>query len=1356
MLQRLLLRMFFFAILLLSGKYLHAFNQPVITYLGIENGLSNNEVTCIYQDHRGFMWFGTYDGLNTYDGYGFKVYRNKLNDTSSLINNRIAFITEDADRLLWIGTRRGVSIFNRITSKFASLYYQPYNEKAHRVSDFMATTMKYDAQKNIFIATADKGLLLYNRQTRIAHQIPFRNNRLLKTNYYVSALAFDAGNRLWLFVRDVGLCMYDNKTQEIKVVNKTIKNGLCIRADNAGNLWIGADNGLYKYDMAANNMLAIFNTHSRIPDVTIDKQNHLWIATDGNGIYTINLPGLQVNRFEGPGNKELLTSTAIFSIYEDRDGRKWIGTLRGGINIIQQEKNLFTTISRDPFSTNTLVNNFILSFCEDKSQNIWIGTDGGGLSRWDRSKNSWTNFQHQEHNKQSLSCNFVCSILNDYQNTVWMATWGGGINRYNKTTNAFEQLPCINPLTGDEDKYAFILFEDAQKKLWAGTCNDGRLYWYNPTTGHFELFDNRVTNILSLYEDKSGDFWGGTFQSLIKIDRNQKKHITYNIGYAIRAMHEDRQGRFWIGTEGGGLLLFNRKTARFTKFTETNGLCSNSILNVLEDKSGKLWISTFNGISKFDPQTSSFTNFSQSDGLQSNQFNYNAAIRLRSGEFAFGGIKGFNIFYPDSIYNKPQPVQVWLTDIKINNTPVEKDDSYITSRSKNGIEYITLPYNKAVVSIDFVALNFSAPDKISYAYYLDGWDKNWNYVGKSRTANYTRLTEGLYTFKVKATDAEGHWLTREQQLLIKVLPPWYRAWWAWLLYSVAFVFVLYLYLQYKAQRAKQLYETALAKMETEKEKELNEKKLSFFTHVSHEFRAPLTLIINPIKELVANPDKAVAIEDMHIVYRNARRLLSLVDQLLLFRKADTEGEKLKLSIVDLHELCHDVFTCFLQQAKARNIQYEFLATGSSIEILADREKMEIALFNLISNALKFTPNEGKVIVEITEKEKSVEVTVSDTGCGIDETVGDGIFENFYRAKKQHTGTHSGFGIGLYLVKQFVQAHHGTVTYESKMGEGTRFTISLSRVGGTASAKNSSGNTRSEAPGLLEELMGDSDQVQNGSPSITMPAPAGMVSNKKAILLVDDNAEMRQYLRQLFCDRFIVYEADNGETGLQQAQQHIPDIIISDIVMEGVTGVEFCKTIKSTLELSHIPVILLTATSSTDTKLKGIECGAEDYITKPFEKELLLARVDNILKGRSTLQQYFLDTITLQKNTVKVSAEYRDFIDRCMAIIDQEIDNVDFNIKTFAKEMGMSHSTLYKKVKFISGLSITAFIRHIRLRRAAVLLLSTNTNINEAASQVGINDPKHFRVQFHKLFGMTPSDYVKKYKASFNKDFNVIN
>jgi ligand-binding sensor domain-containing protein len=384
----------------------------------------------------------------------------------------------------------------------------------------------------------------------------------------------------------VGLCILDLKTNKIKVVNTGVINGLSLQADQLGNLWIGTDEGVYKYEITNNKLFPVLTTHFRVPDLNLDNENNLWVASDGAGVFIINLATMAINRLVRPDNKELLTSKAIFSVYHDKDGRKWIATLRGGINVIEPGKNRFGTIRHDPLTANSLVNDFTLSFCEDREQGIWIGTDGGGISYWNRRNNTYTNFQHQENITRSISCDFVCSILNDHQNNVWIAMWGGGINRYNKANRSFERFACIDPNTNNEDKYAWYLYEDAQKTLWASTCNNGHLYWYNRDIGRFELFDKQAIDYLTLAEDRQGNFWGGNFSTLVKIDRKEKKHQVYHIGNPVRSIHEDAQGRFWIGTEGGGLLLFNRSKGDFVRFSTTEGLCNNSILTMLEDKQG--------------------------------------------------------------------------------------------------------------------------------------------------------------------------------------------------------------------------------------------------------------------------------------------------------------------------------------------------------------------------------------------------------------------------------------------------------------------------------------------------------------------------------------------------------------------------------------------------------------------------------------------------------------------------------------------------------------------------------------------------------------------------------------------------
>ncbi|MBN9385858.1 MAG: response regulator [Chitinophagaceae bacterium] len=1326
---------------------LWAHHSPAVSYLGIEQGLSNNEVTCLYQDHNGYMWVGTYDGLNRYDGYQFKIFRKQPDDSTSLIFNRISSLEEDAGSNLWIGTQEGVCVFNPVTSRFSPLYYQPFGKTLPKKLLAEVSQVRCDRRGNVFIATTTAGLIVYKKDGKTAVQIPYG----ARTDYEVTSIEFDNGQDTWLFIRNEGLCRYDHRTNSIRLVYDGIRNGNCLKADDRGNIFIGADNGVFQFGPVFNTILPVLSTTSKIVRLTILANRDMWIASDGGGIYILHAATGKITPFPEADQGALI---AVYDICQDKEDRIWIGTLRGGINIIDPKRARFKTVRHDPLNGNSLINDFVLSFSEDADQNIWIGTDGGGLSYWDKRKNKFINYRHDPANPRSISNNFITGLLIDRAGEVWIAAWNGGVNRLNRQTGAFERFSCINPVTNKEEKNVWKLYEDKQGRLWASTLLHGSLYCFNRQKNMFELFDQQLNTLLTIAEDRNDQLWCGDQNTLIRIDKTQKRHKRYWVGNRVRAIHEDKTGRFWIGTEDGGLLLFNRNNGAFTRYTEKDGLCSNAVLNILEDARGNLWISTFNGLSKFDPVTRRFTNYSQSDGLQSNQFNYNAALTLHSGEMIFGGIKGFNIFCPEEIYTSRVAPPIYISGIRVNNVPVETDISYIARHSSDQIQEIKLPFSKATLSLDFVALEYTSPDKINYAYSLEGRDEGWIFAGKNRTVNYTRLQEGRYVFKVKAMDADGVWSGKEQQLSIVVLPPWYRSWWAYLLYFAAAASLVYTYLRYQAQKTRLAYEVAWAKKETERVRELNEKKLSFFTNISHEFRAPLTLIINPLKELLYHPEKTSGTNDLGIVYRNARRLLSLVDQLLLFRKADTEADKLKITRLNFSALCREVFICFSQQAKTKNIQYEFACDNPDIELFVDREKMEIVLFNLVSNALKFTPEGGAISFEIKEDMGTVNVHVRDSGCGIEGHVGDKLFERFYQEKNRYTPSKSGFGIGLYLVKQFVDAHKGGISYQSEINKGTQFTLVLQKGAGHFHGQYIHEEI-AERPLFLHELMSEATQPE--APEAEVTPDAGwqeIITDKKTVLLVDDNPEIRSYLSQIFKEQFIIYEAEDGETGWRLALNHIPDVIISDVLMNGLTGVELCRKIREEPSLMHVPVILLTASSSSEIKLKGIECGADDYITKPFEKDLLIARVDNILKGRNTLQQYFFDRITLKKNYSKIPLVYKEFLEKCIAIVEKNLDNDGFTIKMLVKEMNMSHSSLYKKVKATSGQSVNAFIRLIRLRRAAVLLLSTDANISEVAFQVGISDIKYFRKQFVKLFGMPPSEYIKKYKGSFSKEFNV--
>lgn len=1313
-----------------------------IKYLGIENGLSNNVVNSLYLDHFGFMWMGTYDGLNRYDGYHFKIFRNAWGDKNSLANNHITFLSGDRENRVWIGTQKGISYYDYADSKFHLLDYIE-NSQLTRITS--AITSIATNAKGTYIATDENGLFVLKAGKKVADRITFGKN----VNYSVRALFSQNEQFVWLYIKDIGLCLFNANSNTITLVKAGVGSITSIAKAAGQKLWLGTERGLYIFDPVDKTLLKFdkINSNENIMSLTVDKKQRLWIATDGGGIAIYDAEKQTINRITAAKEKGLLSSNSIAQIYEDNESRKWIATLRGGVNIIDQEQAQFKTIKHNPLRSNSLINNFVLSFSEDQDKNIWIGTDGGGLSVWNRKANSFTNYT-ASNDPNSLTSNFITSILKDADNNIWVASFSGGIDKFNKISGNFKHYRCHNPVKGVDEVNLWKLYQDRQKNLWAGSTKGGALYRYSKVKDQFELFDHNLKDIHILFQDSKDRLWAGNYTDLIKIDPSGKSHEYIKINAAIRAIHDGANGKIWIGTEGGGLLLFDPAVKTFKRYIENDGLPSNSILNILQDNSGNLWCSTYNGLSKFDVNHKNFKNYYATDGLQSNQFNYNAALKLANGDFLFGGICGFNLFSPDSIQKNRRVPKIVLTDFRINNVSLDQDSNY-RNTSIVGLDEIAIPFNSAVISVDYAAIEFSFQDQISYAYFLEGWDRNWNEVNKLSTAYYSRLNEGKYKLHIKSTDTEGVWSDNEKVIVITILPPWYRTWWAYAIYVTIGSFVLYLFQMYRNRQRRLKYEVENTNLKMEREKDLNEKKLNFFTNISHELRTPLTLIVNPIKDIINQKEPGQEKNDLNIVYRNSRRLLSLVDQLLLFRKTESENDALKIVKINLYQFAHEIFLCFNYLAKNSQIDYTFTCLDHELYIYGDRDKLEIVLFNLLSNALKFTPHGGFVLLNITSSGLNIKIEVSDSGPGIPAHVGERLFDKFYKVMSNES-LKMGFGIGLYLAKNFVELHQGKISFTSTEGSGTTFTISVP-IGEV--------NSPVESPAFRNELNYVNELiVQEESEENNLGDNFGnlelLISDLHSILVVDDNAEIVDYIKQIFKDNFKIYKAENGLDGLKMCKEYLPDIVISDVNMDGLNGIDFCKAIKDDSALSHIPVILLTADPSAAVKLKGIEVGAYDFISKPFDKELFTAKINSIIKNRTNLQSYFYNEITLKSDVHKVSQEDKGFLQKCITIIEENLMEENFNVKILASVLGMSHSNLYKKIKATSGQSINGFIRFIRLRKAAELLINTNLNINEAAFRVGINDIKYFREQFQKLFKLTPSEFIKKHRKSFHKYYNI--
>jgi signal transduction histidine kinase/AraC-like DNA-binding protein len=937
---------------------------------------------------------------------------------------------------------------------------------------------------------------------------------------------------------------------------------------------------------------------------------------------------------------------------------------------------------------------------------------------------SFINFANDPNNVNSLKVNDVRVIYEDSRNNIWIGTNGGGLHMFDPINKKITAVPSSNESISPNDVRAIV--EDKNGNLWVGAYGGGLNY--------FDVNKKKFYRRLQATEERN--------------------LLSNNV---VLSLHLDEKEQLWIGTEGDGLIVYNTKNNNTRVFNESNGIANSTIYAIKEDRAGKVWVSTNKGLSQLDIVANIIYNFDESDGLQSGQFNEGAAIYNEKEMYmCFGGTEGWNIFYPEDVGKlSPYKPEIHITGLQLFGKKLDEGDNWnILNKDLSEKEEIILKPNQPVFSIHYVALNFTYPNEGEYAYKLEGLDKDWNYVKGQRSATYRYLDPGEYIFKVKASNQDQIWTNTYKSIKIRVLPPWYKTWWAYWIYFGLGLFIVSSYFRYKAKQARLKYKIKLAQIEAVKEKELNEKKHSFFTNISHEFRTPLTLILNPVKELLYNNGQNDNINSLNIVYRNTKRMLSLVDQLLLFSKKENEVDKLRVSRLNFTDLCKEVFLCFTYEAKAKNIQYDFIANDSPIELYGDREKVEIALYNLVSNALKFTPEYGKVSLQLSETNDAIIVIVKDTGKGISENIGEKLFERFYQVRNVNHQLKGGFGIGLYLVKSVVDNHKGTLKYVSKLGVGTTFKITFLK--GTDHFNPALiFEDLPEKSVFLEEFFDyDENQLNSTTFSDGVNLLGDLSSETKTILVIDDNADIRQYILNIFKDQFTLLEANNGDQGLELINEYLPDLVISDVIMPGINGIELCRLIKEDSALNHIPIILLTASSSSEIKLKGIEQGADDYISKPFDKAILRARVIGILKSHNNLQSYFFNEITLKPNHVKISGENKEFLDRCMQIVENHIEDPEFGIKNLIEELGMSRSNLYNKIKSISGQSANSFIRFIRLRKAAELLISTDYTIYETADKVGIKDLRYFREQFKKVFNMNPSEYVKKFRSPFHDNYNL--
>jgi len=1370
------------ALMLLSLKSFGQQGQYQFLHIRTSNGLSHNRINCIFKDSKGFMWFGTMSGLNRYDGYKFRIFKHSLKDSTSLIDDYISNIMEGPDEKLWIETRSGLNIFDPVTETFIR-NPQSYLKELSLPDAFISNIIK-DKKGDYWLIHPLYGLFNYSSDTRTMKRVYHNSdNSSSPSANNISAFSEDSKGNFWIIYQDGNIEKMDGQTHaiiyrnsQLKKFNKNEVLNYNLFVDGQDELWVYVSEepkGIFYFNPVTNVLLPVnketgkvrLNTNI-VTGILQDWQGKIWISTDHGGVNLLNKKDFSMQYLVNNSDDEKsLSQDALISMYRDNSGIIWLGTYKQGINYFHENGIKFSLYRHQLSDPNSLSFDDVNRFVEDEKGNLWIGTNGGGLIYFDRQKGKFIQFKHNPGNRNSLSNDVIVSLWIDHQKKLWIGTYFGGLDCYGGKNFTHYKHDALNSGSISDDRI-WEIFEDSEKNLWVGTRGGG-LDLFDREKNNFTHYTSRDKKsirsdlIFALMEDAEHNFWIGTMEGIDVKDRqtgrfihyahneNDRKSLSNN---NILCIKEDSRGLVWVGTREG-LNLFDKNNKTFQTYRTEEGLPDNAILNIVEDNDHNLWISTPNGISKIfikqnkqsNKVSLNFRSFDAIDGLQTGEFNENAAFKTSKGELIFGGANGFNIFYPgDIVSNKVAPVVV-LTDFQIFNKSLSVGESIrnrvLLKKTISETKQIKLNHNDNVISIEFAALNFSNPEKNKYEYILERFNKNWvSADAKVRMATYTNLDPGNYVFKVRASNEDGIWNEQGVTLGITVLPPFWKTPLAYILYVIFIFGILWFVRHMELLRTRMRFQIEQERKEAKRMHELDLMKIRFFTNVSHDFRTPLGLILSPVEKMMKNTHDDQQKKYFQLIHRNAKRLLNLVNQLLDFRKLEMEEIYLSPSVNDIIRFTRDVSDSFSDIAEKKNIRFEFSSTIDSLVTSFDNAKLERILFNLLTNAFKFTPENGSVFVSVNMKKniennsgdkEFIEIQIKDSGIGIPSDKKDKIFERFFQTNVPDGMINQGNGIGLSITKEFVRLHGGSISVESEPGKGSCFSFILPVI-------------KMPETGSLEGEIYTDNAAKLSHPSENgngVKLSEKNVNGKKfSILLIEDNEDFMFYLKDNLRTPFNIIEARNGKEGWQKALSQHPDLVVSDIMMPEMNGIDLCKKLKEDERTSHIPVILLTAQSTEEIQMKGYTTGANDYITKPFNFEILLSRINNLLIQRVKQKMNFHKQIELNPADPKVTSADEKLLNQALEVVRRNIDNPDFSVEDLSKAMFMSRATMYKKISALTGITPVEFIRSIRIKQAAQLLEKTQMTVSEIAFEVGFNNKKYFVKYFKKEFNVLPTTY----------------
>lgn len=1349
-----------------SGKERLVFRQ-----LGIRDGLSNGSIKSIFQDREGFIWFGTIGGLNKYDGISFEVFTHKEDDRSSVSVDDISCIFEDSDGVIWIGTfGGGLNKFTQETNRFTS--FQTSIEEGS-ISSNEINFIFEDSHKQLWIGT-ENGLNKFDRSINsFTCYILNPENPYSISSKSVRAIYEDKDEFLWIGTFGGGLNMFDPKTQVFTHfkpdagITNSISSAFVLDIEPFfDKLLIGTNGGgLQIFNKKARSFRDFFSECSEeyqdiqvIKDIYTDSEGNVWIGTDGDGLIKI-IPiksdkdyTFSVSRYTYSSQmRSSISSNAIYKIYEDAQKNLWIGTAWNGISILEHSPDNIEFYYSDIEGMDPLP---VLSVYAEDKKNLWIGSDGRGIYHYNSVTGEVLNFSAETTGNEALD--YIQFIQPGKNEELWIGTYANGLINLNPLTKkivSYRHDPADPNSIGHND--VRTIKQDKKGNLWVATWGGGLSYFdiSSRTFTNYLHDENNPSsinnnNVLAIEEAANGKLWLGTFGGGLNLfDPEYGSSIAFRYtkndtnslsGNNILCLHKDEQGNLWIGTWGAGLTRFNIIAQEFIRFDHSNGLINNTVTAIEEDKNGTLWLSTKKGICSLDPQTNQIRQLNFNRKERVNEFHINSSFSDSFGKLYFGGIEGLVAFNPQSLTDNIEEVKVKFTGFELFNKKVELGKD---SPLKEHIAYadkIVLNHKQSVFTFIFSAMDFPFSDNCQYAVMMEGFEDNWREIGTRNSATYTNLSPGSYIFKVKARYANAEWSDSFTSIAVEVYPPVWKTWYAITFYVFIFTLLLYAFQRYTFIWAKLRNNLKIEKLKREQEANLHKLKLRFFTNISHELRTPLTLILDPLNNLIEGGRGGSEVQrPLKIIKKNTGRLLQLINELLDFRRIEQGKVSLHVAEGNIVKFTHEVFLAFREFARIHSIKYEFQSELSVIKVWFDRTQMEKVIYNLLSNAFKHTPENGQITISVKGGEETVEITVQDTGEGIPADQLDTVFERFYQTDRSSPEKYAGFGIGLSIAKELVKMHNGEIKVESTPGKGSIFTITLKLGRNHLSDEVIIRNYKSS-----EKLESYSVVIDDEEISPVKPTDEKSVITQR-LLIVEDNTDLRTYLAECMATGFDVITAENGERGIELALEEIPDIIISDVMMPEKDGIELCRTLKSDIRTSHIPIILLTARTAEIFKLEGFETGADDYLTKPFRLNELNARIRNLLENRERLRQKFVKEALMQPREVIVDSPDEKFLMGLMEIIEEHIDQPELNVELITGRMGMSHSVVYKKIKALTGNTLVEFIREQRLKRAAQLLSQQKLSVKEICYEVGFTDRRYFSQMFKKKYNVTPSDYSRE-------------